>query len=647
MGFLNILYITGLSLVIIPIILHLFKRRTEVVVNFPAIKYLIRAQQRFRKSIVLTDMFLMLLRAGAIILLSIAVSQPYTGNPSVEIARKYENTAVLIDTSMSMCADGFLKKAKSIATEIINEYSPQVLIATFNDSIDSYKKGSEKDIINGLKCSYKSTDIYRAITETADILGDGEKFIYLITDMRNNGWDAGKIATMLEKKQVNLIIVDVAKDLQPKNYYVRDFRAEEIPEGTKINFWIASTSESDQEVQVSLKLEDSTELSTVTKPGKNLEFTIQKGHSGEGYIEISGDELQEDNRYFFFLDIKKKPGILIVDGEPDIRPFRGESYFLLRAIEALKEKFQAEVSVVTPSMLADIKTLNYDIFFILNVSQIPKNTMETIMTQVNRGAGLFFAFGDNIDINWFKITLADKIGIVPGVIQSGEFHSGSMPAEDFFFNFSKEKKLREEILFRKRVVFIPEDSELAKTVLFFKDGAPALIESVPGSGVVLVFASTLDSEWTNLPLSGLFVPFVHDVLMKLSSGGKQVIVKNLLTGRQNIVPDKDFNKISLISPDGKERVIRALNNVIQADLDIPGIWRLGDNLLIVNTDPQESDMKRVDNEELKKITGRRVTFWGGVTKRGAESTFKPLWQYFIMTLALIIVIESFLSGRKR
>lgn len=647
MGFLNAVYITGIFLVIVPVILHLWRRRTENIINFPAVKYLIRAQQRFKKNIVFSDIFLMLLRGILLIFLTIAMSQPYAGSPFLQSEKHLENTAILIDTSMSMCADGFIKKAKSIASEIKNSYPKRILIVTFNDLINTFSKsGRDNKIIDELKCTYNGTDIYNSLREIADILGEGEKLIYLITDMTENGWTPERIATLIEERHINLIIADVRDDLNPKNYFVRDFRTEEIPEGTKIHIKVDSTSELDEEISVSLNLDDSTKLQTFTHPGKDVEFTLQSGSYERGFIELSGDELKEDNRYFFFLNKKKRPKILIVDGEPDIRPFRGESYFLLRAISALKEKFPSEVTVITPSALMDFPVFNYNIFFLLNVPQLQKKIVDRIMDEVKKGVGLCLTSGNNTDSNWFNISLADKIRIISKGLQEGEFHAGQTQF-NMFFKISKwDEKLFQDIFFKKRILFIPEELEIARTTLSFSDGAPAVIESTSGDGVIIIFASTLDTEWTNLPLSGVFVPFLHEILLKLSAGGKPITVKNLLIGQQNIVSDKILNRITLIDPDGEKRDTSEYNNFIKADLDKPGIWQLGNYILTVNTDPQESHIKKLDKDELKKILGKRVRFYEEGIMVGKRETFKPLWQYFIILFGIFIVIESIISGRR-
>src|SRR5581483_2218577 len=51
----------------------------------------------------------------------------------------------------------------------------------------------------------------------------------------------------------------------------------------------------------------------------------------------------------------------------------------------------------------------------------------------------------------------------------------------------------------------------AEVVARFDDGSPALVERTVGSGRVVVWASTLDAYWTNLPLQPVFLPFTQQL----------------------------------------------------------------------------------------------------------------------------------------
>jgi len=56
----------------------------------------------------------------------------------------------------------------------------------------------------------------------------------------------------------------------------------------------------------------------------------------------------------------------------------------------------------------------------------------------------------------------------------------------------------------------------ADVVLRYSDALPALLERRVGAGRVLLFTSTLDDDWTDLPLRSIYVPLVHQLSRSLS-----------------------------------------------------------------------------------------------------------------------------------
>ncbi len=56
----------------------------------------------------------------------------------------------------------------------------------------------------------------------------------------------------------------------------------------------------------------------------------------------------------------------------------------------------------------------------------------------------------------------------------------------------------------------------AQILARFDDGAPAVIEKTVGRGRVVLWTSTLDLFWNDLPLKPVYLPFVHQVIRHLA-----------------------------------------------------------------------------------------------------------------------------------
>ena len=60
----------------IPLVLHLLRRRTGEKVDFPAIRYLLRAEREHSRQLKLRNLLLMLLRVFAVLALALAAARP-------------------------------------------------------------------------------------------------------------------------------------------------------------------------------------------------------------------------------------------------------------------------------------------------------------------------------------------------------------------------------------------------------------------------------------------------------------------------------------------------------------------------------------------------------------------------------------------
>ena len=76
MGFLSPLFLAlGLGAAV-PLLIHLLRRRTGVRIEFPAVRYLLRAEQEHSRRLKLRNMLLMLIRVLAVLCIALAAARP-------------------------------------------------------------------------------------------------------------------------------------------------------------------------------------------------------------------------------------------------------------------------------------------------------------------------------------------------------------------------------------------------------------------------------------------------------------------------------------------------------------------------------------------------------------------------------------------
>jgi hypothetical protein len=76
-SFLSPLFLVAAVAAAVPILLHLFHRKTEVVIDFPAVRLLTRAPVQQHRRRRLRELILLALRVTALMLLALSFARPY------------------------------------------------------------------------------------------------------------------------------------------------------------------------------------------------------------------------------------------------------------------------------------------------------------------------------------------------------------------------------------------------------------------------------------------------------------------------------------------------------------------------------------------------------------------------------------------
>src|SRR3954447_6913004 len=99
MSFLSPLFLLLGAAAAVPLLIHLLRRRVGTRIEFPAVRYLLRAEQENRRTLRLRNMVLMLLRVAAVLLLSMAAARPI--GRMIGIGHAPAAVAIVIDNTLS------------------------------------------------------------------------------------------------------------------------------------------------------------------------------------------------------------------------------------------------------------------------------------------------------------------------------------------------------------------------------------------------------------------------------------------------------------------------------------------------------------------------------------------------------------------
>jgi len=186
-----------------------------------------------------------------------------------------------------------------------------------------------------------------------------------------------------------------------------------------------------------------------------------------------------------------------------------------------------------------------------------------------------------------------------------------------------------------------------RTLLEFDRGHPALIEAPRA----LVFTASLDPAASDFPVSGAYLPLLHQAVKVLGRG----------TAAASLVPGQRYSApagtgVWRIEDDQRREVPcelvaeRGATRLRSAPLERPGLYRVirggaVRSVFAVNPDPAESDLNALSERALLAAypPGRAQVLRPGadLARRVREARFgRELWAWFVIAALILLAAES-------
>jgi hypothetical protein len=200
----------------------------------------------------------------------------------------------------------------------------------------------------------------------------------------------------------------------------------------------------------------------------------------------------------------------------------------------------------------------------------------------------------------------------------------------------------------------------ARTLARFETGSPALVERQVGAGRVLLWASTLDLNWSDLPLKPVFLPFVHRSVRHLSAyveprpwltvgevldvspraGATQAGARVAVTPSGVRVPVDEESAVLGLAEQGFYEIRAEDAGANAAPLAV----------VASNVEQAESDLAPMDPQEVVAATMAASGFDAataelvGLTPEAQEQR-QRLWWYLLLAGILLLGAETLLANR--
>lgn len=674
MSFLNPLFLLGLAAVMAPIIVHLVRRTNAKRVEFPSLMFVRRVPQRTIRRRKLHNLLLLALRCLALLLLVMAFARPYFSGGEAAGA-KDRATVILLDQSFSTRYGNRFEQIKSKAKEVINRASNEKLsLVTFGQSYEVLSRFSTESAktlatVDMLEPGLSGSDYVQALRGAESLLKDSavkNQRVVLISDFQAIGFNQADVAYRLNK-DIQLDTIDVGESDAP-NLAVTDLSAQPViyqPEYTdKLAARIANFSDEDRDsVRIEFQLNERTvekrEIRILARESSLVEFTGFNLSDGTNraviLIDDAQDKLQTDNKFYFTLKRATQSKALII--ESAVRG-RSESLYLRNALTT-GENLPFTVTVKTAGSVNPGELSEYRVIIVNDAGDISSALADGLKKFTEQGGGLIISAGRHTDTASFNQSYQN---FSPATLQSvaeGRLASVSMSEikgdHPVFEIFRQSGRLSLARVYGWHRV---QANEKASVLARFEDGSPALIEGAAGNGKVLLFTTTFDSAWNDLPLTPTYLPLVRQMVRYI--GEREEKAWNQLGLPFTVLKAADGSVPAADTPSEKRITERQLtaNGDLIVNAREAGFYKLRygtqTDYAAVNVDAGESDLSKLDLTQFTAaVTGADPTATSAATtttaspdKEEIESRQRVWWILLIASL-LLFIAEAILARRTK
>jgi hypothetical protein len=655
MGFEVPLALLALAGIGIPIVAHILRKRDLPTLRLPTIALLARAKAEAQRRVRLTDLLLLLVRIALVACLALGLAGPYAIDRTAA-GDSIASIAIVLDDSMSMGrTDGssttFDRARAEISTLLdrLPEGSEvSVLLAGAPPRVLSARTTELEAIAIPLADATptaRGTDLPGAVTLAIRELARArfaDRRLVVLTDAAAHGAPDG---VHLPPQGIAVEVPDLDTDTIT-NYAIRSIETAPRPAdqggGLVARIEVAgydAPSEATLELAIERAGSILAEASVEVRDGRgsvDVPLAALEGEEPARATLRTGDALRLDDERDFF----PRPGgelrVLVVDGDPDPRFEHDEVGYLARVLDVAGEGDRITIADTVDADTLDSESFDErDAIVLANVRAPSSQTSDRIRAFVERGGGLFVTAGDNVEPAEYTARFGDLLPCrlrpaadsrIGQVVVRSEGATVVPPGPQGLDGAAVERLLLVEDLARDATIELALD-----------DGAPILLHAPFGSGRVALLTTTIDDEWTDLPIRPGYLPLVHRVLDAISDAVK---VPRYVVAGHPVELDAGRDAFEVVAPDGQlfehPRSRRPFT-----ETGLGGVYRVRvsgtDRALapassfIVVPPPEESDLRR--GELPTQPVGER-------TRAAGEAERGPLAPWVFLLVALFAIAEG-------
>ena len=734
--FVTPLLLLGLLASFIPLVLHLLSSVRAQETYFPTLRFLRMSMEKTARRRRIQHWLLLLLRTVLLALLAMGVAEPVSEAVGGWLTGRRYATAIILDNSMSMAARSGattrFDRAKAEATALLaGDHKPSLAaVLTTNEGLVSKNLTGElnslREGVAGAGVGAGRAPIARRLEQAIEMLRDDstpQRSVYLFSDLQRVSFEeVSRMKQLADASDIHLLIVNTAEP-KVRNVGVSSLDVagqQVVDEILEITATLTNSSPTDSTVNVGLWVDG---RETGQRLRKTLRAAGREGSSatvrfhhrfGEvgavtGQVRVDlDDDLARDNVRRFSLTVGGRIRALVVRGEaPTTDPAALDPVMMLRvALDpygAGDAPWSILPTVIEADEFAEASLANADVAFFCNVPSFTAAQAGAVARFVRGGGTAVLFLGPDVQAANYNERFLQAIpaegGLLPGrlveaVGQVGpDADAAAVDWVDLAHPYLKglyENHADYLSVLVQRYYRLAASARPGKVLMRLDNGDPLLQVKRFGAGRVVLCATTASPRWSNLPVTGLFLPMAARMSLlapeNLGSNdtylaGAQVTIRpgrgRGAAGGAQTLPKGAAIQVTAPGHDaeGKVRVkslpvrkTREGNLAVFTDTSVPGVYRwklllpgvgpddkLPAGAFAVNPPGVESRLEAYSPEQFKdslqKLGCRRVYVAGTVEQvnRAAadDARGRNWWDLMLAAAILLLVVEAVVANRFR
>jgi hypothetical protein len=670
MSFLAPLFFAALAGLAIPVLLHLTQREKKQIVRFPSLMFVRRIPYQSVRRRKIHNWLLLMVRMAALAMIIFAFARPLIDSGSVPTGGANAREVVfLVDTSYSMGFGDRWTRAQAAARDQIAKLnaSDRGSVVLFGSGADiqlrsTAERSRLQATVDTANPSPSSTRFSPALKVAGSILAEStlpKREVVIISDFQRGGWRGEEGAKLPEGTTLTPVPIQDAADKPNLTVTGVTFARSAFSDQQRMVVTAGITNRTEQPVKGSSITLEVGGLTIGTKPvavegGGSTSvvfdpFTVS-GKNMRASVKLADDALAADNTFNFVVSPIEPVHITVVD-----RGNAASALYLTRVL-SIGDTPKFEAVFRQGNALSD-EDLRKSTVVVLNDIEVDAPLARRLARYVEQGGGMFVAAGPRArwpqDVDALPATIGQPVDRTRGdAARVGALEYGHPVFEPFRAPRSGDFSAIPVYGYRNLAAV-----QGAQVLARFDAGTPAVVERRLGRGRVMIWGSTLDVSWSDLPTKPVFLPFIHQAVRHLAGYTEpepwltvgQVLNTSAVAARgpaaQRVVLTPSGRRLPL-DDEGSD----VLELTEQGFYEIRGDANQADGIVAANVDPAEADLTPMDPHE---ITAAAVGGGDGAAGQASGVPLTPeakeknqrLWWYLLVAGILLLGADTLLSNR--